>query len=173
MHKSRKSPSRAPLRREGDSPLFSTASRVKLIRGLSGSTKANDRIRPRLRQPNPFSLAVVLERACRTHPIWFQHFRCTALRPHNAARRKGDQRMFCPKCGARMEKHGDTLKCVQGEMELTLHMAAGLREAFGESHAPLGVVSPRGGWLSPKEWLEWGAWTAGQSLLTRFRQPAM
>lgn len=40
---------RAPLRREGDSPLFSTASRVKLIRGLSGSTKANDRVRPRLR----------------------------------------------------------------------------------------------------------------------------
>lgn len=51
------------LRREGDSPLFSTASRVKLIRGLSRSTKATDRIRPRLRQPNPFSLAVVLERA--------------------------------------------------------------------------------------------------------------
>jgi hypothetical protein len=37
------------LRREGDSPLCSTASRVKLIRGFSGSTKANDRIRPRLR----------------------------------------------------------------------------------------------------------------------------
>ena len=49
MHKSRKSPSRAPLRRKGDSPLFSTASRVKLIRGLLGSTKANDLIRPRLR----------------------------------------------------------------------------------------------------------------------------
>ena len=55
MHKSRKSPSRAPLRREGDSPLYSTASRVKLIRGLLGSTKANDHIRRRLRQPNSFS----------------------------------------------------------------------------------------------------------------------
>jgi hypothetical protein len=32
-----------------------TASRVKLIRGLLGSTKANDRIRRRLRQPNSFS----------------------------------------------------------------------------------------------------------------------
>src|SRR5438046_7061918 len=46
MHKSRKSPSRAPLRREGDSLLFSTASRVKLIRGLSGSIKADDHVRP-------------------------------------------------------------------------------------------------------------------------------
>ena len=34
MHKWRKSPSRAPLRRESDSPLFSKASRVKLIQGL-------------------------------------------------------------------------------------------------------------------------------------------
>jgi len=34
MHKSRKSPSRALLRREGDSLLFFTASRVKLIHGL-------------------------------------------------------------------------------------------------------------------------------------------
>jgi hypothetical protein len=34
MQKSRKSPSRAPLRREGDSPLFFKASRVKLIHGL-------------------------------------------------------------------------------------------------------------------------------------------
>ena len=54
MHKSQKSPSRAPLRTEGDSPLFSAASRVKLIRGLFGSTKANDHIRRRLRQPNSF-----------------------------------------------------------------------------------------------------------------------
>ena len=76
MHKSRKSPSRAPLRREGDSPLFSTASRVKLIRGLLGSTKANDHIRPRLRQPNSFSFAVVPEMACRTHPIWLRHLCC-------------------------------------------------------------------------------------------------
>jgi hypothetical protein len=34
MHKSRKSPSRALLRREGDSLLFFMASRVKLIHGL-------------------------------------------------------------------------------------------------------------------------------------------
>ena len=34
MHELRKSPSRAPLRREGDSPLCFTASRVKLIHGL-------------------------------------------------------------------------------------------------------------------------------------------
>jgi len=61
MHKSPKSPSRALLRREADRPLFSTASRVKLIRGLLGSTQANDHIRPRLRQPNSFSSAVVPE----------------------------------------------------------------------------------------------------------------
>jgi len=47
MHKLRKSPSHAPLRREGDSLLFSAASRVKLIHELFGSTKANDHIRPR------------------------------------------------------------------------------------------------------------------------------
>jgi hypothetical protein len=47
MHKSRKSPSRAPLRREGDSLLFSKASRIKLIRGLFGSTKADHHLRPR------------------------------------------------------------------------------------------------------------------------------
>ena len=47
MRKSRKSPSRAPLRREGYSLLFSEASRVKLNRGLFGPTKADDRIRPR------------------------------------------------------------------------------------------------------------------------------
>jgi hypothetical protein len=35
--------------KRSDSPLFSTASRVKFIRGLLGSTKANDRVRPRLR----------------------------------------------------------------------------------------------------------------------------
>ena len=88
--------------------------------------------------------------------VWFQHLRYTALRPHNtAARRKGGQRMFCPKCGDRMEKHGDTLKCVQGEMELALHMAAGLSESFGESHAPLGDTTPRkpashwSGWFCP------------------------
>jgi hypothetical protein len=69
MHKSQKSPSRTPLRREGNSPLFLTASRVKLIRGLLGSTKANDHIRRRLRQPKSFSSAVVPEMACRTHPI--------------------------------------------------------------------------------------------------------
>jgi len=34
MHEWRKSPSRAPLRRESDNPLFSKASRVKLIQGL-------------------------------------------------------------------------------------------------------------------------------------------
>lgn len=34
MHEWRKSPSRAPLRREGDSLLFFMASRVKLIHGL-------------------------------------------------------------------------------------------------------------------------------------------
>src|SRR6516164_1918990 len=61
LHKSRTSPSRALLRREGDRPLFSTASRVKLIPGLLGSTQANDHIRPRLRQPNSFSSAVVPE----------------------------------------------------------------------------------------------------------------
>jgi hypothetical protein len=32
-----------------------TSSRVKLIRGLLGSTKANDRIGRRLREPNSFS----------------------------------------------------------------------------------------------------------------------
>jgi hypothetical protein len=40
-------PSRAPLRREGNSLLFSEASGVKLIRGLFGSTKADDHVRPR------------------------------------------------------------------------------------------------------------------------------
>ena len=45
----------APLRREGGDTLFSTASRVKLIHGFSGSTKANDRIHPLLRQPKQFS----------------------------------------------------------------------------------------------------------------------
>jgi hypothetical protein len=34
MHEWLKSPSRAPLRRESNSPLFSKASRVKLIQGL-------------------------------------------------------------------------------------------------------------------------------------------
>jgi hypothetical protein len=69
MHKSRTSPSRAPLRSEGDRPLFLIASRVKLIRGLFGSTKANDHKRPRLHEPIPFSFAVVPKKACRTHPI--------------------------------------------------------------------------------------------------------
>src|SRR5262249_1076671 len=47
MRQLRKSPSRAPLPKEGDSPLFLEASRAKLIRGLFGSIKADDHIRPR------------------------------------------------------------------------------------------------------------------------------
>ena len=72
MHKAReKSPSRAPLRREGDSPLFSSG-----IQGSNSSAGSQAPLRRTtayvhgFRHPNPFSLAVVLERACRTHPIW-------------------------------------------------------------------------------------------------------
>lgn len=67
----RKSPSRAPLRREGYSLLFSEASRVKLIRGLFGSTKADDHVRPRRNSLTRFHRPLCPKRTCRTHPICF------------------------------------------------------------------------------------------------------
>ena len=90
LHKSRTSPSRALLRREGDRPMFSTASRVKLIPGLLGSTQANDHIRPRIRQPNSFSSAVVPEGHVELIPyindswILFAVFRSSPRRSDNS-----------------------------------------------------------------------------------------
>jgi tRNA(Ile2) C34 agmatinyltransferase TiaS len=62
--------------------------------------------------------------------------------------------MYCPKCGDRMETHGDKLKCTQGEMELTLDMATGLRESFGETGTSVASKTPRppsrrSGWFCP------------------------
>jgi rubrerythrin len=54
-----------------------------------------------------------------------------------------------------MEKHGDTLKCIQGEMELTVDTATGLRESFEDNTTSLGDATPRkpvsvwSGWFCP------------------------
>jgi hypothetical protein len=37
-----------------------------------GAIKADDHIRPRLRQPTPVLIVRCAEKACRTHPIWFR-----------------------------------------------------------------------------------------------------
>jgi rubrerythrin len=54
-----------------------------------------------------------------------------------------------------MAAHGDTLKCIQGEMELTLDMATGLRQSFEdnptsrEDATPKKPISGWSGWFCP------------------------
>jgi hypothetical protein len=59
--------------------LFSTASRAKLIRGLLGSTKANDHIRPRQRKPTPFSFAVVPKKGMKNPSHLFSTLTCVCV----------------------------------------------------------------------------------------------
>jgi hypothetical protein len=44
--------------------------------------------------------------------------------------------MYCPICGDRMDTEGETLKCVRGEMVLSMDMAKGLHESFVARSVP-------------------------------------
>jgi len=67
-----KSPSRAHLRREGNSPLFSTTSRVKLILRLLGSTKADEHSTSTARPAYTVFIRRCAHKACRTHSICYR-----------------------------------------------------------------------------------------------------
>jgi predicted RNA-binding Zn-ribbon protein involved in translation (DUF1610 family) len=42
-------------------------------------------------------------------------------------------RLFCPKCGDLMAPSGETMKCVKGEMELSLRLFESLKECYLEN----------------------------------------